>query len=117
MISEREVFKTLDSARQDEHTWLWKVPADLPYFDGHFPGNPIFPAVGIVDASVYILKKILNQPKLYVPHYPVAKFMSPISPESTVRIELKQLNEKEWLAEWKDEAAAKLLASFRIDLG
>lgn len=29
-----------------------------PYFEGHFPENPIFPGVGIVDATLVALEKI-----------------------------------------------------------
>ncbi len=40
---------------EDATRVTWTLPRSLPYFDGHFPGNPIFPAVGIVDASLHAL--------------------------------------------------------------
>lgn len=120
MIRTDEAFKTMavaDGLKQGPpYALVWKVPGNLPYFDGHFPGMPIFPAVGIVDASVHFLKAVLARPDLYVPHFPVAKFMSPIAPEQTVWIVLSPLSEKEWLVEWKDESSSKLLATLRVQL-
>jgi 3-hydroxymyristoyl/3-hydroxydecanoyl-(acyl carrier protein) dehydratase len=114
MIAQRQVFKGIRKA--GEGVALWQVPADLPYFDGHFPGNPIFPAVGIVDATLFALQLLMNRAEVFVSHFPVAKFLSPIQPGQTVRIELKALNESEWQAEWKDESGLKLLASLRFRL-
>jgi len=120
MISETEVFAGLFSAESlnqgPPYTTVWKIRGDLPYFSGHFPGNPIFPAVGIVDASLYFLRAVLQQPHLYVSHFPIAKFLSPIQPEQVVRIELTPLNKNEWQAEWKDEGSQKLLATLRFQL-
>ena len=119
MISEGDVFQQLNVSGDPSgppFVAVWKVPAHLPYFNGHFPGNPIFPAVGIVDASIYFLRAVLKRPSVYVSHFPIAKFLSPIQPEQTVRIELSPLNEKEWQAEWKDEGSQKLLATLRFRL-
>ena len=96
---------------------VWKVKENLPYFDGHFPGNPIFPAVGIVDATLMFLKGVLKNPKLPMPTIANAKFLSPILPDQTVRIELSKVADKVWQAEWKDETSKKLLATLRVDCG
>lgn len=116
MIVEKEAFQGLTDAAQSgpPHHTVWKIPASLPYFNGHFPGNPIFPAVGIVDASLHFMRHY--QPDLYVSHFPVAKFLSPIQPGQTVRIELSPVNEREWQAEWKDNESQKLLATLRFHL-
>ena len=111
MILETEVFASLQL--QGDNWATWKVPANLPYFQGHFPGNPIFPAVGIVDATIFLLRQMVKRP-LHVTHFPVAKFLSPIQPEQTVRIELSILTDKEWLAEWKNESTAQTLATLRF---
>lgn len=117
MINESEVFREIKWHSEGSlGQATWKIPAHLPYFDGHFPGNPIFPAVGIVDATIYVLRGLLQQPHFYFAHFPVAKFLSPIQPEQSVRIELKPISEKEWQAEWKDEGSQKLLASLRFQL-
>ena len=33
----------------------WTVPADHPAFAGHFPGNPIFPGVMLLDAAMHAI--------------------------------------------------------------
>ena len=117
MISESQIFRTIVTGHQGPpFIPEWTIPADLPYFDGHFPGNPIFPAVGIVDATVYFLRAVLKRPNVAVPHFPIAKFLSPIQPGQTVRIELSPLKENEWQAEWKDAGDQKLLATLRLSL-
>lgn len=107
-----EVFKGIT---KDGEGALWKIPSDLPYFEGHFPGNPIFPAVAIVDATVYSLR-FMGETNVTISHISAAKFLSPIQPGQSVRIEFKKLGEKDWQAEWKDEASQKLLASLRLNL-
>ncbi|HMN68164.1 MAG TPA: hypothetical protein PKC28_06455 [Bdellovibrionales bacterium] len=92
----------------------WTVPEDSPYFAGHFPNHPVFPAVAIVDASVYLLTEYLRKPDPR--SVPSAKFMSPITPGQNVRVELKNLNETEWAVEWKDQTSGRLAATLRIRL-
>ena len=31
------------------HSISWKVPENLPYFEGHFPDNPVLPAIALID--------------------------------------------------------------------
>lgn len=121
MIDGKKVFKDLHgSADAEGYVAVWRIPSDSPYFEGHFPGNPIFPAVGIVDATLYFLRSQIKGPEIFVSHFPVAKFLSPIQPGQTVRIEVKKLSSQteiiQWQAEWKDEGAGKLLATLRFHL-
>jgi len=81
----------------------WKIPTDLPYFQGHFPGNPIFPAVGIVDASFVLIRKKLSNPRLALIGMSTSKFMNPMGPGQEVQIDLKEINPGEWEAVWKDK--------------
>ena len=96
----------------------WKVDPSLPYFNGHFPGTPILPAIAIVDASTYVLQRALGEPGLRLKAVAVAKFLSPIQPNQQVHIELQKQGEKEWQIEWTDTAQAepKLLATLRVQL-
>ncbi|MBC7691978.1 MAG: hypothetical protein H7222_09420 [Methylotenera sp.] len=43
---------------------VWKIPGGLSYFAGHFPGNPILPAVGLQDGSLEAVKRILKAQSL-----------------------------------------------------
>ena len=118
MIQVGKVFaEILSGARETNgaiHSVLWTVPGDLPYFNGHFPQNPIFPAVGIVDASTALLGLFTQRPALHLQSIPMAKFLSPITPGQTVRIEWQKESETEWLVEWKDTASARNLATLRL---
>lgn len=40
--------------RRAEADWL--VPADCPYLDGHFPGQPVLPAVAMIDGSLELYR-------------------------------------------------------------
>lgn len=119
VIDTAKVFKTLrlGTPAGAKHTARWTVPADLPYFDGHFPGFPIFPGVGIVDASLYLLGQIAGLSDLAAPKsLPSGKFLNPVLPETQVRIELEPLESGAWRVEWTEETSAKVLASLRIQL-
>lgn len=120
MFNEQTFFKDLytkEAAQEGPpyHT-VWTLPADFPLLDGHFPGSPIFPAVGILDATLHFLRGVTGDPNTYVKSLVSAKFMSPITPDFPVRLELKPLSEKEWQAEWKEAGTAKVLASLRVQL-
>jgi 3-hydroxymyristoyl/3-hydroxydecanoyl-(acyl carrier protein) dehydratase len=92
----------------------WRVPQNLPYFEGHFPGNPIFPAVGIVDASTILLKALLRRPEDRLIAIPSAKFMHPIVPNDEVVIEVSETDSDTWKILWrtddKDKADLALLS-------
>ena len=90
----------------------WPVPADLPYFDGHFPGFPVLPAVAIVDATVELIRKGLGLEELRVSRIVSAKFMSPVTPGSKVEISVQRSPGSDWKAEWR--ASGKLMADLRL---
>lgn len=91
----------------------WHVPLDLPYFNGHFPGLPIFPAVGIVDATLHALRSHLESPSLQLTGIPLAKFLSPIGPGARVNLHFRPSG-SEWLCEWKDDGQGQLMVSLRL---
>jgi 3-hydroxymyristoyl/3-hydroxydecanoyl-(acyl carrier protein) dehydratase len=120
MIDPEHAFRTIESQLEPDGRIKarWHVPVDLPYFSGHFPGSPIFPAVGIVDATLQTLRTQLKNPSLQLAGIPSAKFMSPIVPEQNVILELSPTGPGEWQAEWKDSHprpdGSKLLASLSL---
>ena len=83
-------------------TAQWIVPQDLPYLQGHFPDQPIVPAVAMLDAMTVLLTRTRNQPT-ELSAVKNAKFTKPLEPSQTVSIECKQLGENEWTADWKVE--------------
>jgi 3-hydroxymyristoyl/3-hydroxydecanoyl-(acyl carrier protein) dehydratase len=96
----------------------WNVPENLPYFEGHFPGNPVLPAVAILDATLQVLRAGLAQSELELFSVPNAKFMGIIRPGSRVHIEVYRdengSDPAEWRAEWTGEEPGTRLAELRI---
>jgi 3-hydroxymyristoyl/3-hydroxydecanoyl-(acyl carrier protein) dehydratase len=88
----------------------WKIPADLPYFEGHFPGNPIFPAVATLDGTLELVRRVTEQPQFEYTKITSAKFTGVMTPEQEVIIEIHK-SHTEWKAEWKNSATGVLLAS------
>jgi len=113
MIQPEAIFKKMYPAGPEKPLSLeWKVDPDLPYFNGHFPQSPILPAIAIVDASTYLLQRVLNRPDLKLKDVVAAKFMSPIQPNQVVHIDLQQLKEDEWQIDWKE--SSRLVATLRV---
>lgn len=94
-----------------------KIPPESPYLNGHFPGMPVFPAVGIVDASLHFVRQVSGNLDLQLDGLPNAKFLSPISPDQALLIEVKAIEaQKVWQLEWKDEQSSKTLAALRLSV-
>lgn len=63
-------------------------PADDPTFAGHFPTRPLLPGVFQLEMARLAAEAVLKCP-LSVREIIKAKFLRPIIPEETVRVELK----------------------------
>ena len=61
------------------------VPADHPSLDGHFPGQPVVPAVVLLDA---VLAAIRTRGNFVLRSIPVAKFLQPVLPEERVSLHI-----------------------------
>lgn len=67
---------------------------DFLGFDGHFPGNPIFPGV-LTIYIVLVLSEIALQRKLEITQIDNVKFSSPMFPNKKIAAEVKILKEDE----------------------
>ncbi|MBI3556412.1 MAG: beta-hydroxyacyl-ACP dehydratase [Deltaproteobacteria bacterium] len=83
----------------------WQVPAELPYFNGHFPQNPVLPAVAIIDATAELIGQALGASTPVLSGVKSAKFMSPITPGLLLNITIHEIS-GEWMAEWRNPALA-----------
>ncbi len=91
-------------------TAVWDVQSALPYFDGHFPGNPVLPGVAMIDAILEAIGGKLTALKS-------AKFMRPIYPGMMVDIRAHQVSPGDWtveLIEPGQEPSVRVLASFSM---
>jgi 3-hydroxymyristoyl/3-hydroxydecanoyl-(acyl carrier protein) dehydratase len=70
-----------------EHRAQMKIPADHPCLAGHFPGNPVVPAVVLLDCVARALNTALGR-AVMVSAIPSAKFLGPLAPGEEFGIEL-----------------------------
>ncbi len=94
------------------------IPADLFYFDGHFPHNPVLPAVAIIDLSVDFLKRSQAPQNMELQEVVDAKFSQPVRPNSTINLEVTLINTTQnlWQVVWKDTNNLDVFAQLRIGL-
>ncbi len=75
---------------------LLQVNADLFWFRGHFPVQPILPGVAQLDWVMHYGKALLTGDKVFSAVENI-KFQHPILPGSTLKLGLKWNAEKNWL--------------------
>ena len=81
------------------YTILFEVPFDLPYFDGHFPGNPVLPAAAILDATQVFLGRVLGK-EIGFRSIPSAKFLGIITPGTSLRVTRSPSEKTDWDITW-----------------
>ncbi len=64
------------------------LPPDDPTFGGHFPTRPLVPGVFLIEMARVAVEMVLARP-VTVQEITRAKFLRPIIPAETVRVELK----------------------------
>ncbi len=92
----------ISAAEGKKYQGKWTVPANLPYFEGHFPGNPILPAVAIIDFSLCLISKILKQ-EMLLKGISKAKFTEVVKPNQIMIIEAKLEKSGAWNINWLRE--------------
>ena len=77
----------------------WHIPERLHYFEGHFPENPVLPAIAVIDATVDAIRKSFSTKGSLV-KIPTAKFLGVLKPGNDIAIHLSKISERTWKAEW-----------------
>ena len=88
-------------------SFQWIVPADLPYFEGHFINQPILPAVAIIDANLELLK-VMNSQELILKQIIFSKFLAPVTPKMIITIKIQKKSDGSWFFEWTDPKMSTL---------
>ncbi len=94
----------------------WTVPKELSYFYGHFPDNPILPAVAIIDISIELLSRAFSK-SFDLTSIKSAKFTGLVIPGLTVQIRARLVTPAEWQVDWtnsSDDSSNSKLASLRL---
>ena len=76
------------------------IEKELPYFNGHFPENPVLPGVAMIDASVLAVEKKINQSPLFIKKVKSAKFMDLVKPGDLVTIEVVESSKQSFTLNW-----------------
>ena len=73
------------------------------------------PAVAILDASEEMIRQAKQKRNLRITQVDIAKFVKPILPGQSVRIEMIRASDNQWILDWKEpEEHGELLASLRL---
>lgn len=92
------------------------VNKDLPSFAGHFPGNPILPAVSIIDISLHLL----SSAQIPTSHNSIrvkrSKFMGMVRPEQRVKIVAESEDGQNWKVLWTAAADQSRLALVHLSI-
>lgn len=70
--------------------YFFTIKSSHPCLKGHFPNNPVVPAVIILDEVINILKTL--KPDFIVEKIPTVKFTQPLLSEQQVLVEFKEKN-------------------------
>lgn len=94
----------------------FKIEPHMPSFEGHFPDEPILPAVSIIDISLFLLSKI----KKDVSHADIevrrSKFMAKVRPNQHVAIEATSEDGHLWMVVWRLKQDSSKLAQVQLVL-
>ncbi len=90
---------------------LKNVTVNDPYFQGHFPGRPVFPGVLIVEALAQLggvlairSSSVEGSPIVYLTGIDKAKFRKPVIPGDQIRLEVEAMKRRPPF--WKMEGKA-----------
>ena len=83
----------------------WSLREDCPYLNGHFPNQPLLPAVATIDGSIEFLRQALANPTLNPQSVFNAKFMAPITPGIEIEMSLVQVVPSKWQIDWSTQSS------------
>jgi 3-hydroxyacyl-[acyl-carrier-protein] dehydratase len=116
--------RVLDCTPNESVTVLKNVTATEPYFQGHFPGNPVMPGVLIVEAMAQagcVLSHISNgdidpRPLYYLVGVDNARFRRPVYPgdQLVISVNVEKIRRGMWWYLCETRVDEQLVASATI---
>jgi beta-hydroxyacyl-ACP dehydratase FabZ len=89
----------IESIDETKTVGIKNVTVNEPFFNGHFPGNPVFPGVLIVEAMAQVAGVMVmhnmedrHQKIVMLAKIEEAKFIRPVRPGDQMRIEITMLH-------------------------
>jgi 3-hydroxymyristoyl/3-hydroxydecanoyl-(acyl carrier protein) dehydratase len=92
-----------------------RIPKDLSFFQGHFPGFPVLPGVIIIELSLFFANKLNAIGGTLLKSVSKTKFIHPVFPEEEVTIKLEHKAEGHYKASW-EKPSGQALATIEFSL-
>jgi 3-hydroxyacyl-[acyl-carrier-protein] dehydratase len=126
MLPHRYPFLMIDRVidiRLDEHgIGIKNVTINEPHFQGHFPGNPVFPGVLMIEgmaqtAGVLCIAAVGTKPNsVFFLTIDKAKFRKPVRPGDTIEYHMDKITRRKnmWWYRGEAKVAGELVAEAEI---
>lgn len=106
------VDRIIDIRDQESAVGIKNVTVNEPQFAGHFPGNPVFPGVLMIEGmaqtagAMCVLSKMVDdrQKKVYLLTVDKAKFRKPVVPGDTIEYHVRKIARKRNMFWFRAEA-------------
>jgi 3-hydroxyacyl-[acyl-carrier-protein] dehydratase len=116
------VDRVIDIQGDESGIGIKNVTINEPQFQGHFPGNPVFPGVLMIEgmaqtAGVLCIAATGAQPKsVYFLTIDKAKFRKPVRPGDTVEYHMKRIARRKSMWWYRGEAkvAGQIVAEAQV---
>lgn len=108
MINPEQLFTFADDQSFSENSngevqIIWVVPENLPYFEGHFPGNPVLPGVALLDLSQVVIRRTDSRLKGMFLTIKSAKFSEIVRPKDQLSLLLRRNQSNQWVIEFSNQ--------------
>jgi 3-hydroxymyristoyl/3-hydroxydecanoyl-(acyl carrier protein) dehydratase len=88
------------AARQDSLELVFFVPADLPYFQGHFPVQAILPGVAMLEISLFLASQYFSHLPKKLFKINRSKFVKFILPNEKIKISIALKDSCSFSCKW-----------------
>lgn len=87
---------------------------DFMFFQGHFPNNPVLPAVAIIDASLELLQRQVPSLSLGNIKLKRCRFTHTIRPGEPVYVDGRMDDKQNWNFMWYDNQRKQVMAQINV---
>ena len=118
------VDRIIEIDRDESAIGIKNVTANEPQFLGHFPGNPVFPGVLLIEgmaqtagAICILAKNLVGKPQIvYFMTIDKAKFRKPVTPGDTIEYHMTKISQRKTMWWFRGEAkvAGQLVAEAEV---